>query len=247
MAQEGLVVRRADYAEIEPLRAHYRAQARCQIVRDSILPRRLADAYVILQDQNAVGYCGVWNKHFPDRLMEFAVVPKAEPRAATLFHALVAGSGATHVEAQTNMPKMLAVLDACAEDVTVENLLFEDGPTTELRLPGAVFRERKAGDEGPEGEWVVEMGGSVVAAGGALDHYNPPFRDLYMEVLESARGRGVGSYLVQELRRVCREAGGVPAARCDPENEASKRTLERGGLTLCGELRAGRIGARDPT
>ncbi len=43
-----ITVRQAEYEEIEPLRARYRHEANCQIVRDSILRRGLADPYVIL-------------------------------------------------------------------------------------------------------------------------------------------------------------------------------------------------------
>jgi len=90
---------------------------------------------------------------------------------------------------------------------------------------------------------VVEKQGRVLGAGAWLTHYNPPYADLYMEVVESARGRGVGSYLVQELRRACSRASYKPAARCDPTNEASRRTLERGGLRPCGEILAGSLTA----
>ena len=90
-----------------------------------------------------------------------------------------------------------------------------------------------------DGEWVVERSGDVIAAGGVLHHYNPPFAHLHMAVGPSARREGVGGYLVQELRRACRESGGTPAARCDPGNAASRRTLVRGGVMECGQLVAG--------
>jgi RimJ/RimL family protein N-acetyltransferase len=61
-------------------------------------------------------------------------------------------------------------------------------------------------------------------------HYNPPYGDIYMEVDEAHRRRGYGCYLVQELKRLCRELGGVPGARCFPTNAASRRTLQRAGF-----------------
>ena len=122
-----------------------------------------------------------------------------------------------------------------------ENLLFEDGPETFLTCPDAKFRARREGDAGPDGEWVVERGGDVIAAGGVLGHYNPPFADLYMAVEPRVRGDGVGSYLVQELRAACKESGAIPAARCDPGNTASRRTLVRGGMLECGRLVAGAL------
>lgn len=62
-----------------------------------------------------------------------------------------------------------------------------------------------------------------------------------MEVREPARRRGVGSYLVQEVKRVCYEAGRVPAARCSPENVGSRRALEKAGLLPCGRILVGKV------
>ena len=91
---------------------------------------------------------------------------------------------------------------------------------------------------------IEDGGGRVVATGGFLCHYNPPYGDLYMEVAEHARRQGYGSYLIQELKRVCYEAGRLPSARCSPENEASRRTLERAGLLSCGRLLVGEVAPR---
>lgn len=213
-------------------------------MRDSILPRNLADPWIVLREGSAVAYGGVWNRHFPDRLMEFYAVPGSSVEPIHGLRELVAASGATHIEAQTNIPGMLRLLHACATDVTEENVLFQEGGHTDLACRGATFRRRGQGDDdAPDGEWVVSLGGTAVAAGGVLTHYNRPYGDVYIEVREDFRGRGIGSWMVQELRRVARAAGYVPAARCDPENEASRRTLERGGLVVCGSLLAGRIGS----
>ena len=232
-------VQKTEFEEIALLRALYRHEANCQIVRDSILGRGLADPYLILIDGRVAGYAGVWNEHFKDRVMEFHALPQGRADTIPMFRELLAVSGATHIEAQTNMPIMNSLLYDFATNISVENILFEDGPATYLSSPGAVFGARETDEEGPEGDWVVEMNGEVVAAGGVLYHYNPPYGDVYMEVIPGARRQGIGSYLVQELRRVCCEAGKRPAARCDPDNEASPRTLQRGGLLPCGRLLAG--------
>ena len=79
----------------------------------------------------------------------------------------------------------------------------------------------------------------VVATGGFLTHYNPPYADIYMEVDEAHRRRGYGSYLIQELKRVCYETGRIPAARCDVSNAGSRSTLEKAGLLPCARLLTG--------
>ena len=62
-----------------------------------------------------------------------------------------------------------------------------------------------------------------------------------MEVAEPARRQGFGSYLVQELKQVCYEAGKKPAARCNPDNVGSRRTLEKAGFLPYGRLLAGEV------
>jgi GNAT superfamily N-acetyltransferase len=74
------------------------------------------------------------------------------------------------------------------------------------------------------------MEGEIVAKGGVLFHYNVPYGDVYMDVDEPYRRRGIGSYLVQELKRICYELGAIPAARCSTDNVASRRTLQKAGL-----------------
>jgi GNAT superfamily N-acetyltransferase len=126
-------------------------------------------------------------------------------------------------------------------DLTGDTILFGAGPSNGLRSDGA-FRPRRRSDRvfehhaEPVGDFVVEARGEVVATGGFLLHYNPPFADLYMEVRSDARRRGYGSFLIQETITECYLAGRVPAARTSIDNVASQRTLARGGLRECGRM-----------
>jgi hypothetical protein len=45
----------------------------------------------------------------------------------------------------------------------------------------------------------VDLDGEVAATGGILFHFNRPYGDIYMDVAESSRRRGLGFFLVQEL------------------------------------------------
>jgi GNAT superfamily N-acetyltransferase len=62
-----------------------------------------------------------------------------------------------------------------------------------------------------------------------------------MEVAEPFRRRGLGSLLVQELKRTCYEMGRIPAARCSADNLASRATLQKAGLVPCGRLLTGTL------
>jgi GNAT superfamily N-acetyltransferase len=242
-------VRRAAYSEVEALRALYRQEANCQIIHDSALARGLADAFLILVNGRAAGYGGVWNKYHENRLMEFYTLPSARPLALPMCRELLAVSGATQIEAQTNMPLMLLMLYDCAKNITSDALLLEDVFTTNLGCPNAAFRQAVPEDAAaifphrhePVGDWVLETHDRIVATGGFLCHYNPPYGDIFMEVAEPARRQGFGSYLVQELKCVCYEAGKRPAARCDPANVASRRTLQKAGFLPCGHLLVGEV------
>ena len=237
----GLRILHADYPEVADLRERYRAEARCQVVHDSVLPRGLADPYLVLAGGRVAGYAGVWNKYHEGRIMELYIVPTLRPRTRHIVEELLQVSGATQIEAQTNMPHMLATLREWTDSVVEEKLLFEDDHTTRLPCPAGALRQATEHDGESRGEWLIDVNGQVVAGGGVLHHYNPPYGDIYMEVSDSERRKGFGSYLVQELKRICHESGKRPAARCDPSNRASRRTLERAGFVTCGWLLAGEI------
>ena len=226
--------RAAEYKDIADLRGLYRLEAGCQIVHDSFPGRGLSDPYLILADGRLAGYGAVSNKYGKGRLHEFHTLPWARRVALAMFRELLAVSGATHIEAQSNLPLMLAMLYDCGKAIKSEKILFADGGLTQLPCPGGEFRD--GGDE-----WVIESEGAKVASGGVLYHYNPPFGDIYMAVEESHRRRGFGGYIVQELKRVCYEAGKQPAARCDVANVASRRTVEKAGMQVCGRLLVGRV------
>ena len=88
---------------------------------------------------------------------------------------------------------------------------------------------------------VTQIDCGIAATGGILFHYNRPYGDIFMEVAEPFRRGGLGSYLVQELKRVCYEQGNVPAARCNPTNIASRKTLQKAGFVPCGHILSGSV------
>jgi len=244
-------VRPAAYADVRDLRELYRQEANVQIVRDSALVRGFAQAYHVWFEGRLAGYGAVGTRYNTDHVLEFYVVPHLRSRALPIFRELLAVSRATHIQAQTNMPLMLQLLYDCAQQITSEAILFADAATTQLECRAGRFRRATAEDQPsifthahePVGEWVIEMESDIVATGGFLTHYNPPYADIFMEVATAVRQQGYGSYLVQELKRVCYEAGKKPAARCNPDHLASRRTLEKAGFLPCGRLLVGAVSA----
>jgi len=242
-------VSRVEVNDITPLRELYRQEMNCQIVHDSFPRRGFSDPYLIRVEGRIAGYGLVANKHYPDTVNEFHTLPAHRAAALPMFRHLLQASQATKIRAQSNDRSLLLMLYDCAADITSDAILFEDAFTTQLTCPTGILRKITDADKErlfehkhePDGDWLIESDGVAVATGGALFHYNPPYGDLFMEVHESYRRRGFGSYLLQELKRICYEMGKTPAARCNVSNIASRKTLEKAGLLPCGRLLQGNV------
>jgi GNAT superfamily N-acetyltransferase len=244
----GITVTPVPLSEALPLRELYRQEMNCQIVHDSLPGRGFGDLYLLRNGGRLAGYGFVmgYRGEPKDLIMEFYVLPELRGSALAMFRHLIEATGAKRIEAQSNDVLLTLMLYDCATEITSDRIVFHDGLTTNLTVPNVIFREVSEADKGifehkvePEGEWLVEHDGSIVATGGVALHYNPPYGDIFMEVDERYRRRGYGSYLVQELKRISYEMGRIPAARCNATNIASRATLQKAGLFPCARLLSG--------
>jgi GNAT superfamily N-acetyltransferase len=240
-------VLRVELARILPLRAMYLQEANFQIRYNACHERGWTDSYLLMADGTGIGYGSIKGDDAAgrDTVFEFFLIPAFRQQASRLFEALLLASRVPRIECQSNDALMTAMLFEFGRDINAHVILFEHRVSTDLQLPGAVFRRAKGGDAifkhgaEPPGDYVLERDGRIVATGGFLTHYNAPFADLFMEVEQSHRRKGAGSYLVQELIKECYAAGRVPAARCNLDNHASRATLTRSGLRACGFMLMG--------
>jgi GNAT superfamily N-acetyltransferase len=237
--------------DIESMRKTYRQEMNCQIVHESIHVRPgWSIEYVLTTGGVHCGYGSVavggpWKSK--PTFYEFHLLPEHRRRAFDFFEAFLAASGARFFEVQTNDALSTVMALTYGRDFGAEKILFEDASKSSLAANGTVFRgvtssreiqtamERRQGG----GEWLLELDGAVAGKGGILFHYNQPYGDIYMEVTEPYRQRGLGSYIVQELKRECRELGAVPSARCNSTNVASRRTLQRAGFVPVAHILTG--------
>jgi GNAT superfamily N-acetyltransferase len=207
------------------------------------------DSYLLTIDGAQVGYASVKGRERDgrDTVFEFFVIPSFRKVCSPLFLELVATSAVRYVECQSNDVLLSSLLYEFARDISADVVLFADHAVTEHAIPGAVVRRRREDDEvfehkgQPVGDHVVELGGEVVATGGFMLQYNMPFADLYMEVREDHRRRGIASFLLKEMKKECYLTGRVPAARCDFRNVASRATLRKAGLRECGFMLTGTL------
>ena len=241
----------ATLADIASWREVYQREMHCQIIHESIHERvGWTHEYLLFGDDRPLGYGsiavdGPWKEK--PTVFEFYVQPEADLHVFDMFRALLAASGAVGIETQSNDPFLSIMAHTFGARMTSESILFRDSVHTTASPPGAIFRSpipAEARDVPPDRlKWlgVIELDGQVVANGGILFHYNPPYGDIYMDVDAGFRRRGLGSFLVQELKRVCYQGGHLPAARCATTNVASRRTLQKAGFVPCGHLLSGAI------
>jgi GNAT superfamily N-acetyltransferase len=225
----------------------------CQIVHDSIHRRPgWTITYALHLDDTMVGYGlvaigGPWSGK--PTILEFYVLPAYRGRAFRLFEVFLDASGARLMAIQSNDAMLAVMLHAYARDIWSDKIVFRDGVTTALASNGAVLQQLTSDEEtrlaiaGRQGgaEWRLVVDGESAANGGILFHYNEPYGDIYMEVAEPFRRRGFGAYLVQELKRVAYELGSLPAARCSPDNLASRCTLQKAGFVPYAHMLNGTI------
>ena len=240
---------RTSLKEIQTFRLLYLQEINAEVRYNACHERGWTDSYLLTANGLPVGYGSVKGQEIKgrDTVFELYMIPPFRSWANELFEALLGVSEVRLIECQTNDPVLPALMYAFASNIQSPVILFKEGSVTRYSIPGVIFRPRQDGDilfehhHEPEGDYVLEMDGKIVASGGFLTHYNMPFADIYMEVTEGFKRRGLGSYIVQQVKRECYLAGRVPAARSNMENAASKATLLKAGLAIAGYMLMGEV------
>ncbi len=234
---------KTDLEEIQPLRNLFLQENNFQIRYNACHERGWTGSYILTCNEEKIGYGAVkGNENISDRdtIFEFYIIPSLRNIASPAFAELLHSSGAAFIECQSNDLLLTSLLYEYGQNINSSVILFKDDIKTYINIDNIIFRKRKDNDlvfehqSEPVGDYVVELNKEIAATGGFLLHYNFPFADLYMEVKEEHRRKGLGSFLIQELKRECYLAGRVPAARCNIDNAASRATLLKAGLKIAG-------------
>jgi GNAT superfamily N-acetyltransferase len=141
------------------------------------------------------------------------------------------------------------MLHTYGSELASEKIVFRDELTTFLPAQGAALKRVTSEKESEccfqeragTSEWTLELKSKSVGSRTLLFHYNHPYCDVAMEIKEEYRRRGLGAYLVQELKRIAYAMGGIPAARCNPNNIASRKTLQKAGLVPFAHILVGKM------
>lgn len=243
-------IRKSSISEIESLRNQFLSENQIQIRYDACHVRGWADEYAIVVDGMPIGYASVKGmKELSDRdtVFEFFILPEFRNKVSLIFEQVLDKTKTTYLECQTNEFLMTSMLFEFGVNIHSDVMLFQDGHKTSLEKTGLHFRKKKPSDDlswknpGEAGQYVLLKEQMVVADGGFLTHYNKPFADLYMEVNPDERGKGMASYILQEIKKECYKAGRVPAARCNISNPGSRGALLKAGMQVCGYMLLGEV------
>ncbi len=244
---------KTELSAILPLRNLFLQETNFQIRYNACHERGWTDSYLLTADNAAIGYGSINGQEIKNRdtIFEFYIILPFRKLASQVFPKLIAASGASLIECQSNDFLLTSMLYEFAQNINADVVLFAEHAVTGFKNPGLVFRgtgkDDKTYDPRVElGEYVLELQGEIVATGGFLLHYNMPFADLYMDVKKDFRRKGFAGYFLQEVKKECYSAGRAPAARCNIGNKASRATLIKAGLKVCGFMLKGTIKNRKP-
>jgi GNAT superfamily N-acetyltransferase len=249
-----LDVIKTDLKDILYLRNLFLQENNFQIRYNSRHERGWSDSYLIIHNQVKIGYgsvAGYDNTANRDTVFEFYIIPSFRNFSSTAFLKLLQVSKSTIIECQSNDILLTTMLYQYCHKISPTTVLLGEHITTDLKADKVLFRKRNENEVifehrvEPVGNYVLELNNEVVATGGFFLHYNMPFADLYMEVKEDCRRKGLGSFLIQELKKHCYLSGRVPAARTGIDNVASKATLIKAGLKITGFVLSGAIGTNE--
>ncbi|MFT3932935.1 MAG: N-acetyltransferase [Chitinophagaceae bacterium] len=203
-----------------------------------------ADEWVFTIGGEQIGYGAVWGKdkrEDRDTIFEFYLLPAYRKFAGIIFQQFYKSANTAYVECQTNDALLSSMLYQFCKDINAEAILFKEHFTSSLQMPDVVFKKNVDDKTGAEDGYALEHEGEIVATGGFVWNYNLPFIDMYYDVVEQHRRKGLGSFITQELKKEAYRMQRVPAARCNINNHASKATLLKAGMQVCGHIVIGQI------
>jgi GNAT superfamily N-acetyltransferase len=233
-----ITIKKVPLEEIGHFRNQFLHENNFQFVCNKYHDYGWADTYLFKDGEEHIGYGSVWGtdrRQDRDTIFEFFLIQPFRNFTHSIFPRFIDATKAIYIESQSNDLLLTAMLYEYAQNVHAEAILFEDHYKTDFSIPETIFRPRKF-DDAPENDsnFFVESHGLIVASGGLMLNYNFPYADIYMGVKEEFRQRGLGSYIVQEIKKAAYAAGRVPSARCNIDNKISKSTLLKAGFKVCG-------------
>lgn len=241
-----IVVVKSTQEDIAAQRSLFLQEGNFQFIHNKCHSYGWADVYTCKLNEVPVGYGAIWgikNRQDRDTIFEFYLLPEYRKWANLFYKELISVSGAVYGECQTNDSLLRNMFFEHCKNIEAEAILFEDSIETSFVLSDVVLMSALPGDNPNDCSYQLMLKDEVVATGGLMLNYNLPYADIYYETKASHRGKGLGSFLVQELKKEAYKMGRVPAARCNIRNTISKAALLKSGFRICGHLLNGTVDA----
>jgi RimJ/RimL family protein N-acetyltransferase len=218
------------------LRNQFLQENNIQFVLDKCHRYGWADTYIFTKNGEQAGYGSVWGKdkrEDRDAIFEFYLIESVRNVSNQFFALFCRASNASYIECQSNDRFLYPMFEKFAINTYAEAILFADDHETNLLVDKSSI-ERKDHANPDDCQYVINYDSKVAGTGGFMLNYNVPYADIYYEIHEDYRRKGLGSFFVQELKKEIYKMGRVPAARCNVTNAISKATLLKAGFIVCG-------------
>lgn len=234
-------IKRTTYSTIAQLREAFLDEVNIQFVLDKCYRYDWADAYGFYINQELVGYGSVWGKHTRedrDTLFEFYVAPQHRDLEEQFFINFCHTSNVPYIECQTNDKLLYPFFEKYASNINTDAILFTDHHSTNFQGSG-VHLQKCEQPNSDDNHYVLVKNAEEVGEGGFMINYNFPYADIYYSIHEQHRRKGFGTFFVQELKAEVYKQNRIPSGRCNPSNIASKATILKAGMIVCGERLSG--------
>lgn len=193
-------------------------------------------------------------------LLRFHVWENYLHRAREIFHWLLSTHHIQHALASTIEPLYFSLCLDVQKQMTPHTYLFQDTTATvstpELNSSRTfrkaaqsdldeIVRFYQANTEGP-GDWiqgflserlnrdelfVLYDQHTLVATGECIpSQKQTPYADLGMVVAQAYRSKGLGSFMLTQLKQYCYQTGLKPICSCEVTNLASQKAIEKAGF-----------------
>jgi GNAT superfamily N-acetyltransferase len=203
-------------------------------------------------------YAGYFCLNTENCLLRFHLQEDYRQRAQEIFSWIISTCRIQHAIASTIEPLYFSLCLDFQQSMSLHSYLFRDQKriTLSSHLEQSTLRKAEEKDwddvlhfyqantEGP-GDWiegflhrrfdreelfVFSEQQRVVAMGECITSQQQPYADLGMVVARSYRGRGIGSFLLAQLKMYCYDKGWTPICSCEARNYASKKAIEKAGF-----------------
>jgi predicted acetyltransferase len=210
-----------------------------------------SDCYEIMYDNKIVGHFSV---DAQKTLVQFSVSKDYFIHAQEVFKYVITSNLVEKAAVSTKEPEFMALCLDYQKSLSVDSYLFIDNEKVKFELDNfkdVSFRLAQNSDidtikykcypafEGYYEDliendqlFVLYDGNNLLGIGEfrISKTHGRKYGDIGMHVVEGYFRKGIGTYIIIQLKELCYSRSLIPMASCDAQNIASKKTLEKSGF-----------------